>query len=235
MKLVSHAGIAFFLAAVLLVLFPAAAALQAQPSWWSDPVEPQMIGVQGTLLNPETIVVNLVIRGNPVTLTRWDALVFLSVRDYLEYDNVTRRYYTTEKYRIWKQQRPIGITGPQNPQGQVGSSQVGGGTGGGAPVSVQANIVGNWKSTADETRIEIYPTGPYTFEAKYKTVTPYGAQCGHRVGQIEIRTIRWDGHAYAGQILIKSPGNQAGYWVDWTGTVNGDALATSLGSLVRIN
>jgi hypothetical protein len=54
MKLDSHAGIASFLAAVLLVLFPSAAALQAQPAWWSDPVEPQMISVQGTLLNPES-------------------------------------------------------------------------------------------------------------------------------------------------------------------------------------
>ena len=105
MKLVSHAGVKFFLAAVLLALFPAAASLQAQPSWWSDPVEPEMTSVTGTLLNPETIVVNLIIGGIPVTLTRWDALVFLSVRDYLVYDNVAKRYHTTEQYRAWKTQR----------------------------------------------------------------------------------------------------------------------------------
>ena len=108
----------------------------------------------------------------------------------------------------------------------------GGGTGRGSPVSVQANLIGVWDS-ADGSEIEIHETGPNTYEATFVRTTPYLQQSGHEAGQLEIRNIRWVGSAYGGEILFKSPSDHKGWWVPWTTTVQGDNLATSLGTLVR--
>jgi hypothetical protein len=223
-----------FPAAALLFLLPWGH-LHGQPSWWSDPVEPDMTSVAGSLLTPEGIMVQVNIRGVSRILTGWEAVVFLSVRDYLVYDPVSKRYYTTEKYKRWRAQNPRAqaIQGPTTSSGQTASSQVGGG---GSPVSqasqwkecelnlqTGSNICGTWDlDLARNLIVAKWSNGA----AATMTITRYGG------GMIEI--VRRDPPStatpgltatYSGTIAgRKATGTVSWNWNNrsWTGTWSAD-------------
>lgn len=65
--------------------------------------EPPMLNATGTLQDSSTIVVRAIIDGHEKVLKGDNALVFLSSRNYIDYDG--RRWRTTDKYKAWNERR----------------------------------------------------------------------------------------------------------------------------------
>jgi len=108
----SWGAITAWVVTLMLLLSGSAAWVQAQPtsvpdfSWFEDPEEPVLSRVEGTLTDIRTLRIRIVIRGVERVLAASDALVYLSVRHYIEFDPQRGRYVPTDKYRHWLAGQP---------------------------------------------------------------------------------------------------------------------------------
>jgi hypothetical protein len=133
-------------------------------SWWASVVEPDMLETEGSLKNPESVKVRLSFNGELRTLSGYEAIVFLLVRDYVEYVTVNGqlRLRTTSKYEAWKKSKPA-------PKKVVPSPVTPGGTGSSA-ITLQLNpdvISKRVASFRQRGEDESFQTSPLTL-----TLTP---------------------------------------------------------------